>query len=138
MTISSEFAKAIDAAMADHESLASMEDRPLTDDAPEMRAVGIARTDALHLTMLLHNTYGDDLEHGDKATLLAIIEICLSTGVHLERARWNEYEKSRKTEDPDHVIAEVTREIRRTGMRLTGHDAAEYILRAYREGRLNL
>jgi hypothetical protein len=87
-------------------------------ESGDMRVIGISRSDVVMLTDSLQKTYGMGLatgwdcptcgrlrdedgdcpdghefdpqtpEGGKFATLLVVVEICLSVGVHLERSRW--------------------------------------------------
>jgi hypothetical protein len=64
-------------------------------ESGELRAVGVARADTLRLLNVLLEEFGGDLEadSASRATaVLAMIEIALATGVHLERGRWRDYE----------------------------------------------
>lgn len=85
----SEFIAAVNAAMTDHERYGDVNEGWNENGA--MRAVGIARGDTLRMFELMDAEFGAELKEGGPPyanTLLAIIEIALSTGVHLERERW--------------------------------------------------
>jgi len=114
--VSPDFMAAMIAAMDDHEQLGSINSGDWQENGA-MRAVGIARADSLRFATVLQETYGQGLatgwdcpecgrlcdEDGDcpegheynrrspdagrLETLLAVAELCLAVGVHLERAR---------------------------------------------------
>lgn len=87
------FLAALAATVGDHDRFGHIR-RGLV-EAGELRAVGVARADTLRLMSVLLEEFGDDLEAGNglRATaVLAMVEIALATGVHLERGRWQDYE----------------------------------------------
>jgi hypothetical protein len=88
---SSEFLSAVNAAMEDHARYGHIDSGDDWRENGAMRVVGVARADTLRLMELMHEEFADDFMRGDPDlanALLGIIEICLATGVRLERARW--------------------------------------------------
>ena len=115
--IEGEFLLALQAAMEDHDKYGHIDSGDWEENGA-MRVIGISRSDSVKLAKILLDSYGEDLrtgwtcpvcgalrdaegkcpdghkfdeqtaEGGRFATLLAIIEMVLSVGVHLERARW--------------------------------------------------
>jgi hypothetical protein len=53
----------------------------------EMRVVGLSRDDTLLFSATMLDLYGEAIDKGDKNAVVAMLEIALSVGVHLERAR---------------------------------------------------
>jgi hypothetical protein len=89
---SREFLAALTAAMDDHERYGHIDSGDDWHENGAMRVVGIARADSLRLMELMHMEFADDFQAGDPAlanALLGVIEICLATGVRLERQRWD-------------------------------------------------
>lgn len=83
------FIRAVDAAMTDHTRYGDVNEGWNENGA--MRAVGIARADSVRMFQMMFDEFGSELAEGGPPlanSLLAIIEIALSTGVHLERNRW--------------------------------------------------
>ena len=117
--ISGSFKEALNGAIADHDRYGAIDSGDWEENGA-MRAVGIARSDSLRLAELMFKEYGDDLRTGNTCcecgaqldedeqcpeghendstspagrrmgALLAIVEIALSTGVHIERKRWED------------------------------------------------
>jgi len=91
MGYSPEFMAAIQAASEDFGKFGQFGDTEMT-EAGEMRVVGINRTDTVALCNLAIEEFGPDLMAGGEtmtAALHGIMEMCLATGVRLERARWD-------------------------------------------------
>lgn len=88
----SSFFAAVQAMMDDHERYGGMGDEGFNESG-DLRVVGIARADVMRLLNHLHDEYGPDFSEGGPpmaTALLCVMEMCLSVGVHLERARWQE------------------------------------------------
>lgn len=86
----SEFSDAVISAMEDHKRYGHIDTGSILEDAA-MRVVGISRADSLRLMHLMHKEFADDFQRGDPDlanALLAVIEIALAVGVHLERKRF--------------------------------------------------
>lgn len=90
MSYRPDFKAALEAATTDFERFGDIGDTQMTESG-EMRVVGISRTDTVALCNLAVEEFGPDLmAGGDRMTaaLHGILEMALSTGVRLERARW--------------------------------------------------
>lgn len=95
MTYTPEFLAAVNAASDDFGRWGHLADDEMT-EAGEMRVVGITRTDTVALCNLAIGEFGPDLMAGGDlmtAALHGIMEMCLATGVRLERARWEGLEE---------------------------------------------
>lgn len=84
-----EFGVALQQALADHEQF----------DHEDLRPIGVSQDDANRLVQACLVTFRHDWLSADSKRLAralgASVEIGLSIGVHLERARWDAFERSR-------------------------------------------
>jgi hypothetical protein len=90
MAYSPEFQAALDAATDDFHRFGDIGNTEMTESG-EMRVVGINRSDTVALCNLCVDEFGPDLMAGGDqltAALHGVLEMALSTGVRLERARW--------------------------------------------------
>jgi uncharacterized protein (DUF2267 family) len=87
-----EFGKALSQAMEDHQLF----------DEDDLRPVGVDQEDANALVQAILLTFRKELTAGEPETMAravsAGVELALSIGVHLERGRWDAYERATKPE----------------------------------------